>query len=53
MNAAGNPDYGASASLEEARRINVTASHRNVGLVIETRPDWITPRRSSICASWA
>lgn len=32
-----------SASLEEAHRINETAPHRNVGLVIETRPDEITP----------
>jgi elongator complex protein 3 len=32
-----------SASLEEAQRANAGASHRNVGLVIETRPDGITP----------
>ncbi len=44
MNAAGDPDYAGSSSLEEAQRINVTAKHRNVGLVIETRPDWITPQ---------
>lgn len=43
MNAAGDPTYTGSASLEEAQRINVTAAHRNVGLVIETRPDWVTP----------
>ena len=43
MNAAGNPDFVPSKSLAEARHINITASHRNVGLVIETRPDWITP----------
>jgi elongator complex protein 3 len=43
MNAAGDPDYTGSASLEEAQQINITATHRNVGLVIETRPDWITP----------
>lgn len=43
MNAAGDPTYTGSASLEEAQRSNVTAAHRNVGLVIETRPDWITP----------
>ena len=43
MNAAGDPDYAGSASLEEAQQINITATHRNVGLVIETRPDWITP----------
>ena len=43
MNAAGDPTYTGSASLEEAQRINITAAHRNVGLVIETRPDWVTP----------
>jgi elongator complex protein 3 len=43
MNAAGDPDYAGSRSLEEAQALNVRAGHRNVGLVIETRPDWITP----------
>ena len=34
---------GAEAgSLEEAQRLNETAPHRNVGLVVETRPDCIT-----------
>jgi elongator complex protein 3 len=33
-----------SETLQEAHRINETASHRNVGLVIETRPDEITPK---------
>ncbi len=33
-----------SATLDEALRRNETAAHRNVGLVIETRPDWITPQ---------
>ncbi len=32
-----------SASLEDAQRANDRAPHRNVGLVIETRPDGITP----------
>uniref|UniRef100_UPI00260971D4 elongator complex protein 3 n=1 Tax=uncultured Thermanaerothrix sp. TaxID=1195149 RepID=UPI00260971D4 len=32
-----------SADLAEAQRRNETAPHRNVGLVIETRPDEITP----------
>lgn len=32
-----------SATLAEALLRNETAPHRNVGLVIETRPDWITP----------
>ena len=30
-----------SASLEEAQRLNETAACRNVGLVIETRPDYV------------
>ncbi len=33
-----------SQTLTEAHRINETAPHRNVGLVIETRPDEITPK---------
>ncbi len=33
-----------AATLEEAQRINETAEHRNVGLVIETRPDHVKPR---------
>jgi len=32
-----------SVSLAEAQRLNENAGQRNVGLVIETRPDWITP----------
>jgi elongator complex protein 3 len=32
-----------SPALEEAQRRNESARHRNVGLVIETRPDMITP----------
>lgn len=43
MNAAGNPQYEGSVSLLDAQEQNVSASHRNVGLVIETRPDWVTP----------
>ncbi len=31
-----------SESLEHAQSANEEALHRNVGLVIETRPDWIT-----------
>ena len=31
------------ASLKTAHTVNETAAHRNVGLVIETRPDEITP----------
>ena len=33
-----------AASLEEAQRLNETGPHRNVGLVVETRPDEITPQ---------
>ena len=33
-----------SSTLEEAHEKNQTASHRNVGLVVETRPDQITPK---------
>jgi len=36
-----------SASLQEAQRVNAAAPHRNVGLVIETRPDGITPEAVS------
>lgn len=43
MNAAHDPNARPSASLAEAQAINASSSHRNVGLVIETRPDWITP----------
>ncbi len=43
MNAAGDPAYLGSSSLAEAQAANVHAQHRNVGLVIETRPDWVTP----------
>jgi elongator complex protein 3 len=32
-----------ATSLRQAQRWNETAPHRNVGLVVETRPDWITP----------
>lgn len=32
-----------SSGMEEAHRFNEGATHRNVGLVIETRPDEITP----------
>jgi elongator complex protein 3 len=33
-----------SETLEKAHKLNETAEHRNVGLVIETRPDEITPK---------
>ncbi len=31
-----------STSLADAQRVNETAAHRNVGMVMETRPDYIT-----------
>ncbi|GAB4522859.1 MAG: tRNA uridine(34) 5-carboxymethylaminomethyl modification radical SAM/GNAT enzyme Elp3 [Anaerolineales bacterium] len=31
-------------TLAEAQHLNETAEHRNVGLVIETRPDHVTPK---------
>jgi len=43
MNAVGDPTYTDAPSLEAAQQHNITAAHRNVGLVIETRPDWVTP----------
>ncbi len=33
-----------STTLQQALARNETASHRNVGLAIETRPDWINPQ---------
>jgi elongator complex protein 3 len=42
MNAAGDPTQATSDSLAAAQAANTNALHRNVGLVIETRPDWIT-----------
>jgi elongator complex protein 3 len=33
-----------ASTLEEAQRLNESSLHRNVGLVIETRPDCITPQ---------
>ena len=44
MNAHGADENAQPASsLEEAQARNEAAAHRNVGLVIETRPDWVTP----------
>lgn len=39
----GGKDAPESLDLAEAQSRNESARHRNVGLVIETRPDWITP----------
>lgn len=36
-----------SSNLEEAQRFNETALHRNVGLVIETRPDHVNANETS------
>ncbi len=33
-----------ASSLEDAQRINENAAHRNVGLVVETRPDTVSVR---------
>ncbi|GAB4476642.1 MAG: tRNA uridine(34) 5-carboxymethylaminomethyl modification radical SAM/GNAT enzyme Elp3 [Anaerolineae bacterium] len=33
-----------TAAIEKAHRVNETAPHRCVGLVIETRPDYVTPQ---------
>ena len=32
-----------SGCLEDAKKINETASVRNIGTTFETRPDWVTP----------
>jgi elongator complex protein 3 len=36
-------NHSDAISLQQAQVWNQTAPHRNVGLVIETRPDWVTP----------
>lgn len=41
MNAVGPDPEAGSPTLEEAQRLNVHGEHRNVGLVIETRPDMV------------
>ena len=43
MNAVGDANFTPAVSLEESQWRNVLSAHRNVGLVVETRPDWITP----------
>lgn len=43
MNGRGTPAHSLSSSLAEALERNESAAHRNVGLVVETRPDWIAP----------
>ena len=44
MNAAGGSACAGAATVQEAQRSNSRAQHRNVGLVVETRPDWVTPQ---------
>ena len=36
-------NHSESGTLQEAQTSNERAHHKNVGLVIETRPDWVTP----------
>jgi elongator complex protein 3 len=43
LNQTGRGEACFAPTLGEAQTLNETASHRNVGLVIETRPDEITP----------
>ena len=43
MNCGDGSHHAQSPSLAVALERNVSARHRNVGLVVETRPDWITP----------
>ncbi len=33
-----------TVSLAEAQQVNETAGHRVIGITLETRPDWITPK---------
>ena len=42
---AGNPiPVRAMKSIEEEQKLNETATHRVIGMTIETRPDWITKK---------
>lgn len=43
MNAIGDSGYQPVESLTRTQTANTESNHRNVGLVIETRPDWVTP----------
>ncbi|MGE5603151.1 MAG: elongator complex protein 3, partial [Nitrososphaerales archaeon] len=40
---AGGPEVMDGATLAALQAANENAAHRNVGLVVETRPDWVTP----------
>ena len=44
INAAGDAGYEDAESVQAAQDRNSRAQHRNVGLVVETRPDWVTPQ---------
>jgi elongator complex protein 3 len=41
--AAGGPEVMDWSTLTGLQAANEDAGHRNVGLVVETRPDWVTP----------
>jgi len=41
-----------SRDLLEAQQRNESGPHRSVGLVVETRPDWVTPKSCGTSASW-
>ena len=43
MNTANNDAYSPIDSLMGTQQRNSLSGHRNVGLVVETRPDWVTP----------
>ena len=43
MNAADGNGYEPVEDMPVTQAQNAYANHRNVGLVIETRPDWVTP----------
>ena len=41
-----------SSTLVEAQKLNEIAKHRLVGLSVETRPDWITPKEVRLYRQW-
>jgi elongator complex protein 3 len=43
LGAAAEPETMDWPTLLDAQARNESAAHRNVGLVVETRPDWVTP----------
>ncbi|PZM84786.1 tRNA uridine(34) 5-carboxymethylaminomethyl modification radical SAM/GNAT enzyme Elp3 [Candidatus Gracilibacteria bacterium] len=42
----------ASSSIEEAKKLNESARCRVIGIAIETRPDWITPKEIQTLRSY-